>query len=354
VSCVHDNANNITAALNQMKIFHLPCFAHTLQLSIKDAMDDSLEIRELISRFRDIVSYYHHSTKASDHLEQLQQQYHLPKSHLVQDVVTRWSSTWAMLDSVIRNRIPITHHLLEERTDLSLAPIEWEVGKELHKLLHPFKIATEQVQLEQNTSAAYVPILSHRLVVLLEESQSSTQSISQFSSSLLTSLQQRNFPTPNMLWITAALDPRFKRLDPLPTRKRIYQSLISMMNTSSHLMNESIPQKKQENEDLILWGRGRVPSQLSPDKELDSFLYCSPELEPSFFPLSWWKANASLFPRLARLAQKYLSIPATSAPAERIFSLAGQVVSDRRARLDPEIVDQLIFLRFNALHFDLF
>ncbi len=64
-------------------------------------------------------------------------------------------------------------------------------------------------------------------------------------------------------------------------------------------------------------------------------------------PLIWWKHNFNRFPYLAQIARQYLAIPATSAPAERIFSAAGLIVSDRRARLKPTIVDQLLFLNKN-------
>ena len=37
----------------------------------------------------------------------------------------------------------------------------------------------------------------------------------------------------------------------------------------------------------------------------------------------WWRVNAVRFPLHATLARRYLCIPATSAPSERLFSAAG-------------------------------
>jgi hypothetical protein len=64
-------------------------------------------------------------------------------------------------------------------------------------------------------------------------------------------------------------------------------------------------------------------------------------------PLQWWKLNGGRYPRLTILALKYLGIPATSVPSERVFSKAGEIVSRRRASLKPSSVDMLVFLSKN-------
>jgi hypothetical protein len=57
--------------------------------------------------------------------------------------------------------------------------------------------------------------------------------------------------------------------------------------------------------------------------------------------------NQYLYPRLSLLAKKYLSIPASSVASEKVFSLAGQVVSKKRSRMHPSKVDMFIFLNKN-------
>lgn len=64
-------------------------------------------------------------------------------------------------------------------------------------------------------------------------------------------------------------------------------------------------------------------------------------------PLIWWKENEWKLPLLANLARKYLCVPATSVPSERVFSTAGDIVSAQRAALDSDKVDMLIFLKKN-------
>ena len=68
---------------------------------------------------------------------------------------------------------------------------------------------------------------------------------------------------------------------------------------------------------------------------------------PKFILLQWWKDNGSNYPSLYLAVKCTLSIPATSVPAERIFSLAGFLVTKRRAKLMSDKVNQIFFLNRN-------
>ena len=63
--------------------------------------------------------------------------------------------------------------------------------------------------------------------------------------------------------------------------------------------------------------------------------------------LDWWKKHQKNYPCLYQAVKCTLSIPATSVPSERIFSLAGFLVTKRRARLMSDKVNKLIFLNRN-------
>lgn len=64
-------------------------------------------------------------------------------------------------------------------------------------------------------------------------------------------------------------------------------------------------------------------------------------------PLIWWADRQKIYPWLSKLAKKHLCIVATSVPCERVFSKAGQVVTERRNRLKDKNVEQILFLHCN-------
>ena len=66
--------------------------------------------------------------------------------------------------------------------------------------------------------------------------------------------------------------------------------------------------------------------------------------------LEWWRENKATFPCLFKAAKSHLHIPATSVPTERIFSLDGYVVRDRRSKLLADNVNKVIFLKKNQSH----
>ena len=68
-------------------------------------------------------------------------------------------------------------------------------------------------------------------------------------------------------------------------------------------------------------------------------------LFPKSDPLEWWRSHERKFPLLAKLARWILSIPASSAPSERVFSTVNEVIDKRRNRMHAETAEQVVFLR---------
>lgn len=64
--------------------------------------------------------------------------------------------------------------------------------------------------------------------------------------------------------------------------------------------------------------------------------------------LQWWRLHEYELPLLAALVRRLYCGCATSVTSERIFSLAGHIVSKKRNSLKPEMVNMLTCLAFNV------
>ena len=82
------------------------------------------------------------------------------------------------------------------------------------------------------------------------------------------------------------------------------------------------------------------------DQIIDHFLDVVAETKATN-PLEFWKLNEKRFPGLALLAKKYLSVQASSANAERMFSVAGHIFSVRRRCLGVLYFCNLVWLKLN-------
>ena len=61
----------------------------------------------------------------------------------------------------------------------------------------------------------------------------------------------------------------------------------------------------------------------------------------------FWSENKDRFPHMSTLAVKVLSVPASSAPVERIFSTGGIIMRPHRSRLGHTMLSSLVFLKCN-------
>lgn len=86
------------------------------------------------------------------------------------------------------------------------------------------------------------------------------------------------------------------------------------------------------------------------NKEIDNYLN-EPVINKDSDPIIWWKSHKLIYSHLSALAAVYLSAPSTSVYSERAFSEAGNVYTEKRARLTPEHAETLIFLHHNLLGF---
>ena len=97
---VTDNANNVKAAVALIDdVGQMGCFAHTLNVAVKHAVEDDQRTKCLVKKVKDIVHYFNASTVA---LNELKERHEIEGSKFVklkQEVETRWNSKYLMLES---------------------------------------------------------------------------------------------------------------------------------------------------------------------------------------------------------------------------------------------------------------
>ena len=161
---ITDGASNIKGAVRINQWNNLVCFAHTLNLVVTCAIEKIDEVQELIDQVKNVVSFFHRSTKASEKLRQIQTSFLLPEHKLIQQVSTRWNSSYYMLDRYLEQYEPIQMALSSQgRLDLAIPIEKNELIKQIITILHPFEAVTTELSSEKHVSASKIIPLARGL-----------------------------------------------------------------------------------------------------------------------------------------------------------------------------------------------
>jgi hypothetical protein len=79
-------------------------------------------------------------------------------------------------------------------------------------------------------------------------------------------------------------------------------------------------------------------------KYLSGSVMCSPNVNNI---LEHWENVKTEYPRVYVVSNILLAIPATNLSRERIFNYAGLALTDKRANIKPDKVDDMLFVRSN-------
>ncbi|XP_030763197.1 zinc finger BED domain-containing protein 1-like [Sitophilus oryzae] len=364
-----DNAANIVAATKLTGWVHIPCLAHTINLIVKDAL---VTIEELITKVKKNVEYFHRSSQATAKLMATQKQLkpdEIPLK-LINDVATRWNSTFYMCERIVKLSEP-----LAATVGLLLNPIilpteeEWVTLKEICLVLKPFEAVTVELSAEKQVTLSKVILLVKGLHSSLGKTRMTIMSEvgKNLINSLLASITVRfGNPENNLIMGKASfLDPRFKTkaFDSEDSLKRVKNNIQDEVVAliKKNLQNNNVTEMStnteilENNDDDIIWQDFdhcvktslHITSPVAIAIAEIKMYSEEANLDRKKDPLIWWSERQRVYPWLSQLAKKYLCICATSVPCERIFSKAGQIVTERRNRLKSKNVEKLIFLHCN-------
>lgn len=387
---VHDNGANMVAAMRLLEPKHgwasVRCAGHTLQLVINHALKDT-NISRAIGASRSIVDYFRRSELAHTKLVAKQKLMHSPEHNMIQDVSTRWNSTFYMIERLLEQRWPVTATLSDPEITakgkkyLDLKAEQWVLLEELVEGLRPFECATVYLSGQEYATASCLPQVIKGLQRSMQQRSFETGSGKAFLSNAKHEVAERwgNLisvasaadvdSVKNPILIASALDPRFLKLKFLTpedgTRVQgavevlaIKQAKESAGFGDSTKQYISAPPEKSVL-DVLLSDTDSPNSEEDEETQDDQMIqmvrnevqryFAGPPLGKKEDPLKWWGGNEKSFPTLSKVAKSLLCIPATSTPAERIFSAAGNICSQKRACLTPEHVEMLTFLCLNKM-----
>ena len=207
---VTDN-NAIANVLEDNNHVIMQCFGHTIDLIVNEAIKSQRMVQNLLSNARKICERVYRSDKAKEKLAELQKVYQLPENCLIQDVPSKWRTSFFMLERLVEQKKAVDEMSIECNFREMISCDQWEVMQSVCNALKPFEVACREMSNRTATLGQVIPlihILNRKIDMLFDE----TMGIDNMLKSLKEAMVSRMSSTlhdPRYTWATM-LDPRYK------------------------------------------------------------------------------------------------------------------------------------------------
>ena len=346
----------------------ISCFAHTIQLIVQKFNEDTT-YKETLKRAYALVKRINKSTKATELLISR------CGKKLLSNCPTRWSSTFLLLERLLVVKEPLTAVLNELEWD-NLATSEWKAIDSICRLLQPFAQYTTLGSGEEYTTVSGVLPIIMELNLHLEE-QKCISELSGLASQLQSDLKRRfkKYTDPgdldheSLFLVATMLDPRYKVLLNRTQAESAKANILKLLNQNEDESSSSSAASSPIHQDLVekdceppkkrfchltkilearlKEGSNKIKKSPLGELELAQYLQVTTSISVDMDPLEYWTSESKTYPLLSSLSFDILSIPASSAPIERVFSTAGESTSGKRNRLADRNLEREILLRKN-------
>uniref|UniRef100_A0A8D2B889 Zinc finger BED-type containing 4 n=1 Tax=Sciurus vulgaris TaxID=55149 RepID=A0A8D2B889_SCIVU len=357
---VTDNPS-VGKILDEAEHSSVPCFSHTVDLIVNEAVKSQRMVQNLLSIARKLCERVHRSPTAKEKLAALQREYGLPQHPLIQDVPSRWSTSLHMLERLLEQKRAINEMSVECSFRELISCDQWEVMQSVCHALRPFDAASREMSAHVSTLSQVIPmihILSRKVEMLFGE----TMGIDTMLKSLKEAMASRlsaSLHDPRYVFATL-LDPRYKaslftEQEAEQYRQDLIRELEILDSTSEDTATsegcDSGPPSGDSGGGESLWSlvakvkRGDRRERLPEDVVL---AYLEEEvLDHSCDPLAYWNLKRASWPGLSTLAVRFLGCPPSTVPSEKLFSTPTENGSFGQPRLTMEHFEKLIFLKVN-------
>jgi len=353
-----DSGSNMVAGTKNWD--WIACFGHLIQLCLGDALKDSPKIQEFIQKSKEIVNHFKRSPKAAIALKKivLTENSSEKKYKVVQDVKTRWNSTFHMLQRLKFLRKSINQYVKDEKKfELEISEKEYLILEQLEQFLEPLEEVTELCSGSKYPSLSLVLPLS--IIVVKKAAEGTLRNdldpdVKTFVQKLHLKLKERLLKSDidRVAAVATMLNPKFKDRMWMRSTDALYDKLSKIFKEEYDTFLLKVPPANEP--DILNQPAKKIKmmDSLFPknnqDDEFSRYLNTSASADlKNLDALEWWKLSEGVYPNLAKMARIYLAIMATSVPCERLFSKGSNIVTKQRQNLKPKNVEMLMFLSAN-------
>ena len=401
-AAVTDNGSNfVRAATISTQISNTyRCACHTLQLALKDSVKQQPSLDRMTVEAQKLVKVIRRSNLLVEKLDDLQKMESAAELfinadsdnvaaqapdqslRLILHVVTRFNSMCMLFTRLYDLKAHVQRLCREERDKLDgacITPEQWTEMGELISVLEPVKEVCDRLEASTCPSISLViPLIAELIDHLTHRVHPSlrTASCQAVCNAVRTAVFERMKSAfdDHAAQVAMMLDPRV-RTKKLPEWLGDKRAAIASLHVQyatygtsriSHLGAANVPpppaapassvviseQRPAKRQKRVVLQEESAALDAEPVSEIDLYLrergIGVDDDGNEQCPLVWWKEREARYPILSQMARVFLCIPASSAPAERVFSAGTLVVRDNRRRLDDDRIAKLMFVKKNV------
>lgn len=345
---VTDRGANMVSAFRACN--HIFCINHLLNNAVEKSIKETPEIAELCNICSKLVRYF----KKSGINSKLQ-------STLKSFCPTRWNTIFYLLRSVEKNWVDISSILQEKNEMQRINNINLSSIDAVVQVLGSFEEASKKLEGENYSTMHWVYIYIHRLKKVCVNNEDDLDVIKTLKEKLSHYLNEVVLKNITMFHkIALFLFPPTNKL------KQFSESDTNIIKAECKtLMRSSAENISGEDDDIPSTSKiSSFNSELLTDfvqesaalnfddkieHEIRLYENTNVEFHDDFNILQWWNSHKAEFPLLYKVSCKLLATPASSAASERIFSMARNLISEKRSVIGTNsvTVNQIMFLHSN-------
>jgi len=400
-----DRGSNMIKGYDSLNLS--PCVEHVYQRHARKFADNH-EVGPTLKMGRAMVGALNHSTIGNNDYQVCRKECGLAEKQLVQEVVTRWRSTHDMAESLREGQTPMLIYdaKYEKKPDGLVnnmyGPANWAINNQACAQLAGLASASKTLEATkgQPTSNLVLPYTYGAMATVAPDVKvvqywdgksleygDLRSEVKAARAEMLQDMEDYWYHLPEdelrLYQACSFFDPRIKKLKlPLVDNKWREDAFTAIkadyeMHWAPNATEEasdsppvSTDDREKENETQPTPSMGNFSdfmatvSHLTQQEDEDVVVeevtkkeVCEyeeylnlPQVSMQTDILEWWGVpeNEERFPNLARMAAQYLGVPASSAAAERVFSISGRIYGDLSQNMNAVTLEERMFAKINT------